>query len=107
MQPFPGMMSSSSRLAQNSQPAGAGEKRHGEESEEAILKGRGQEGQARDEEAQGRHASQRPLGQEGEEPQAGDRHRPLRSAQEGRQGAEKEKEEILTGGLRTLSGGTG
>ena len=46
----------------------------------------------RDEEAQGRHAAQRPLRQEGEESQAGDRDRSVRGAQERRPGAEAEKE---------------
>ncbi len=48
---------------------------HGQEGEEEVLERRCKKGQARDEEAQVRHAEERPVRQEGQEPETGDRDR--------------------------------
>ena len=48
---------------------------------------------ARDEEAQGWHAEERPLGQEGQEPQTGDCDRTVGGEGQGQEGAEEGREE--------------
>jgi len=67
---------------------------NGEESQEAeIFEGSGQEGEARHEEAQIRHAQKRPLRQKGQEQEASHRYRTFRGAQERGQGSEETLEQ--------------
>src|SRR5258705_12939216 len=68
----------------------------GEESQEAeIFEGSGKKGGPRHEEAQIRHAEERPIRKEGKEQEAGDRDRAVRSSKERGQGAEEAFEEKL------------
>jgi hypothetical protein len=68
----------------------------GEESQEAqIFEGSGKKGRPRHEEAQIRHAEERPIGKEGKEQETGDRDRAVRSPKERGQGAEEAFEEKL------------
>jgi hypothetical protein len=68
----------------------------GEESQEAeIFEGSGKKGRPRHEEAQIRHAEERPIRKEGKEQEAGDRDRAVRSSKERGQGAEEAFEEKL------------